>query len=94
MENNLDDVEVVKNTDTQRFEMEVEGHVAFIKYLQEGRSITLVHTEVPEELGGRGIGKLLVAKTLKLIKEEDLSMHALCPFVAAYVKRHPNWREE
>jgi predicted GNAT family acetyltransferase len=43
------------NEDRSRFELDVEGIIAFITYRKSPHAITLVHTEVPPELGGRGI---------------------------------------
>ena len=47
------------NEDRSRFELDVEGIIAFITYRKSPNAITLVHTEVPPELGGRGIGSKL-----------------------------------
>jgi len=47
------------NEDRSRFELDVEGIIAFITYRKSSNAITLVHTEVPPELGGRGIGSKL-----------------------------------
>ena len=54
--------------------------------------IYLTHTEVPRELEGKGIGSQLVEKTLQDIERQGLRLVPLCPFVAAYIKKHPEWR--
>ena len=53
---------VVKNESTSRFELNVDGYIAFIDYKQEDDIIKLIHTEVPEELGGKGVAAALVEK--------------------------------
>src|ERR1035437_10714986 len=52
------------NEDRHRFELDVEGTIAFVTYRKSPGAITLVHTEVPPELGGRGIGSKLGRATL------------------------------
>ena len=54
--------------------------------------IYLTHTEVPRALGGKGIGSQLVEKALKDIEQKDLRLVPLCPFVAGYIHKHPEWR--
>lgn len=81
-----------EQVEKKRFEAEVEGHTAFIEYIRAKDAIYLTHTEVPESLGGRGIGSALVKGVLELIEAEGLLLAPLCPFVAAYLKRHPKWQ--
>jgi len=76
-----------------RFEMEVDGHVAFILYRMQGDVIELVHTEVPPELAGRGVGTRLVRAVLDEIRARDAKLHPLCPFVDAYIARHPDYAD-
>ena len=54
--------------------------------------IFLTHTEVPAGLGGRGIGSQLVEKTLQDIERQQLRGVPLCPFIAGYIHKHPEWR--
>ena len=49
---------LIDNTKENRFEFQVDGHVAFIEYLIGKQNIFLTHTEVPKELAGKGIGKI------------------------------------
>ena len=55
-----DDPAVVDERSASRFKLEIDGHVAELLYGRKGDHLTLVHTEVPEELGGRGLGGQLV----------------------------------
>lgn len=81
--------EVRDNRDAQRFELEQDGGVATLAYERRPGSIVLVHTEVPLALRGHGIGEALVNGALALARAEGLSVVAVCPFVRAYLKRHP-----
>lgn len=85
-------LEVYKNTETNRFELIVDGFTAFIDYKKEASIIKLIHTESPEELSGRGVATALIEKSLQYIEENDYQLFPLCPLVFAYIKRHPEWK--
>ncbi|TGD57255.1 GNAT family N-acetyltransferase [Flavobacterium humi] len=93
MSNSLES-KLVLNEEKKRFELEVEGKTAFIEFILSNENIMfLTHTEVPGNLEGKGVGSAIVSKTLEYLKEKGYTLAPLCPFVAAYVKRHPQWKE-
>lgn len=93
MGNNLDQIELVKNEKKRRFELEVNGFLGFINYGDfGGGNYALVHTEIDPALEGKGVGKILVLKTLNYIKNEGKKILPYCPFVFAYIKRYPEWK--
>jgi hypothetical protein len=55
--------------------------------------LSLVHTEVPAELEGHGIGGRLAKAGLEFARQENLKVVPSCPFVAAYIRRHPEYLE-
>jgi predicted GNAT family acetyltransferase len=75
-----------------RYEMKVDGQVAFIDYRRDGSVVSLTHAEVPAALNGRGIGSALVRGTLEQIKAAGEQVRPLCSFVAAYMQRHPEYQ--
>lgn len=85
-------VPLIKNETKRRFEIEIDGHIAFIDYKDYGSQIALVHTEVPELLGGRGVAAALVEKTFNYLKEQNQLLLPFCPYVFAYLKKHPEWK--
>jgi len=86
------DIPLVKNEEKKRFEIEVDGSYAFIDYKVKGDDISLVHTETDPELRGRGAAGAVVEKTLHYLDENKISLHPFCPYVFAYIKRHPEWK--
>lgn len=84
---------VVDNTDLQRFEMPVDGGVAFVTYGRRGNEITLYHAEVPADLQGRGLGSELARATLTAIREQGLKVVPRCAFMAAYMRAHPEFSD-
>ena len=86
--------EVKDNPAASRFEMASGGAVAFVEYRREGGDrIVLTHTEVPEALSGQGVGSKLVRGVLDALRAEGAKVVPRCEFVAAYVERHPEYRD-
>ena len=85
--------EIVNNRAHHRFELEVDGHIAATYYELDGGVITFVHTEVPPELGGKGIGSRLIKGALDQVRAAGLRVIAQCPFVKAYIDKHPEYAD-
>jgi predicted GNAT family acetyltransferase len=84
--------ELVDNAGGGRFEMNVDGEVAFLEYRRIGDRLHLMHTEVPSALRGRGAGGRLVAAVLDKARAEGVRVVPNCPFVKAFLGRHPEYR--
>lgn len=77
------------NPDLGRFELEIEGLMCLAEYeLGPGR-IVFTHTEVPPELGGRGLGNRLAEAGLAHARGEQLQVVPQCSFIARFMQRHP-----
>ena len=85
--------EVVNSRDHHRFELEVDGHIAATYYKLADGVITFIHTEVPPELGGKGIGSQLIKGALDQVRTDGLKVIAECPFVKAYIEKHPDYAD-
>ena len=84
------DIEFADAPDRSRYELRAGDQlVGFIDYRLSRDVIDLVHTEVPEEFGGQGHAATLAGRALADARERGLSVVASCPYVAAYVKKHP-----
>lgn len=81
-----------KNEAKKRFEIELNGAFAFINYGEVGKQIALVHTEAEPELAGTGAAQAVVEKTLHWIEENGYSLLPFCPYVFAFIKKHPEWK--
>ena len=84
---------VVHNAAAKRFEMNLDGKLAFSKYLLVGEKMIIEHTEVPEELEGRGIAGSIVRAALDYAREQRLKIMPLCPFTASFIHRHPQFQD-
>jgi predicted GNAT family acetyltransferase len=83
------DPEIVDNERKSRFETTIDGHVAELTYRRKRKRLVLVHTGVPDELEGRGVGSALVSKAVADARERGLTIVAKCPFASAWLRRHP-----
>ena len=83
------DVDAVSdNVAQRRFELKVDGHVAYLEYERTPNALTLIHTEVPVEIRGRHIGDRLVEAALAIGRSEGRRIVVVCPFARAYMRRH------
>ncbi len=91
-ENNSLSYPIMDNQEEKQYELKIGESVAKIEYILAKEKIFLTHTEVPKQLEGQGIGSSLIKKVLDDIQKKDLVLVPLCPFVASYIKKHPEWR--
>jgi len=80
--------QVTDNPAESRFELRADGRLAELDYRRNGKRLVLIHTEVPEELEGRGLGGALVAAAVDRAKREGLTVVPLCPFASGWLERH------
>ncbi|TMQ71929.1 MAG: N-acetyltransferase [Candidatus Eisenbacteria bacterium] len=83
---------VIDHPELSRFETETSAGLAVLEYLLSGERLSLNHTEVPQAARKRGIGTRLVAAALQHARARGLTVVPRCPFVRAYVARHPEVR--
>jgi len=81
--------QVVDNRDESRFEVTLDGAVGELRYRRRADRLVLVHTEVPEALGGHGAGGRLVRAAVDRAAREGLTLVPLCPFARSWLERHP-----
>ena len=84
----------VRNNDAlNRFEIDVDGHKAYMDYRLSPGAITLTLTEVPRELNGRGIGSALVRGALEAVRTDGRKVIVQCGFIRAYMAKHPEFND-
>jgi predicted GNAT family acetyltransferase len=85
--------ELTDDSARRRFEMIVDGVTAYVTYARKGDRLTLVHTEVPKALGGRGVGSALATAVLQDVRKRGLRVAVECEFLQAFIKRHPEFAD-
>nr|WP_246454545.1 GNAT family N-acetyltransferase [Leucobacter denitrificans] len=82
--------------DERRYTIAVNGELAgFAKYrsTQSGKGVAFIHTEVDEKFGGRGLAGKLVTWALADVRDSGSRIVPYCPYVAAWLKKHPEFEE-
>ncbi|GAB2561357.1 GNAT family N-acetyltransferase [Spirosoma areae] len=88
----MNTAQLKNNTHHHRFELETDGKLSIVAYQNvDDETLALVHTEVDPSLEGQGVGSQLVEAVLTFAEQNNLKIVPLCPFVTAYLKRHPDW---
>lgn len=87
------DYPVINNISRKRFELTVDDKIAVVEYKLFDGGISFLHTEVPHELEGKGIGSALAKYVLDYAKQNSLKVLPLCPFIKKYIDRHPEYLE-
>ena len=93
MGDELESVTVKNNVAEQRYEVEMNGHLAVIEYEEGPQRILILHTEVPEELEGHGIASMMAKFALEDARARHLAVVPLCPFVAGYIRQHQEYAD-
>ncbi|MGO1974555.1 MAG: GNAT family N-acetyltransferase [Propionibacteriaceae bacterium] len=88
------DVDVTRNTDRSRWEAQLDGELAgFAEYQVTDQLYVFTHTEVDPKFEGEGVGSALVRTALDEVRVEgNRQVLPICPFVKAWIGRHPDYR--
>src|ERR1700722_16535837 len=87
------DIEVLHNEAEHRFEAHVQGQTAFLTYRRFPDRFVMVHTEVPPTIDHHGIAGKLVKKALDFARASHLRLVPLCPYVADFIRKHPEYQD-
>ncbi len=84
---------VEMNQANHRFEVNLGDETAFAEYTLLHDALVLPHTVVPPAFEGMGVGSLLAKTALVYARDRGLKVKPICPFMAGYIKRHPEWQD-
>ena len=85
--------ELVDNVAHSRYEFSADGALAFLDYRRSPGVIALTHAQVPSALEGRGIGSRMVREVLDAVRASGDKVVPACSFVAAFMRRHPEYND-
>ncbi len=88
-----DQIPVRHNSASNRFEIEKDGALAVLDYLLRKNEIVFIHTGVPPEWEGRGIGSRLARAGLEYARAQKKKVVPLCWFVRGFIERHPEYQD-
>ncbi|MCU4178757.1 GNAT family N-acetyltransferase [Bosea sp. BH3] len=84
-------MDVVEKPEENRFELSLDGGTALVAYQRDGNRLVLLHTEVPSEFSGQGIGSRLAKGVLDQIRASGRKAVIRCPFLKEWIARHPEY---
>ena len=85
-------VDVRDDPERERFEARLDGELAgFSEYRSKPGLIAFIHTEVDPRFEGHGVGSALIAGALDEVRDRGLDVLPFCPFVKAYIEKHPEY---
>lgn len=83
--------EILHEVPEQRFVTQAEGHAARLDYIEDEGRLTITHTIVPSEIGGRGIAGELVRAALEYARDAGLKVDPQCSYADVWMRRHPEF---
>ena len=86
-------LKVTMNEAKARFEVTLDSEVAFAEYRLHKGWVTLPHTVVPPAFEGKGVGSALAKAALSYAREHNRMVKPVCPFIAGYIGKHPEWHD-
>lgn len=87
------DLPVTLDADRGRIEIDVNGAVGYVSTRLRDGVLAVLHTETPASLRGKGVGNALARAALDHARSTGLTIEPFCPFVAAYIQRHPEYAD-
>ena len=83
-------VQVTDNRPASRYELTIDGvEAGFVDYRLSGSRIVLAYIEIDPSFGGQGFGGRLTHAVLEDCRSRGLTVVPACPFIADYVRKHP-----
>lgn len=85
----MDTILLRDNAAASRFELDVEGHVAFADYRRQGGRLAIDHVETPVALRGGGVASQVMQGVAEAARREGLKVLPICSYAVAWFRRHP-----
>jgi len=85
--------QVLDNTAESRYEMTLDGGIAFIDYTVSGNVRTLTHAEVPVALRGGGVAARMTSGALQLARSQGIKVIPRCPYIVTFLEQHPEYQD-
>ena len=86
-----DEPPIRDNPSEGRWEIAVGGETAWLAYSRGPAVLGLLHTEIPESLGGRGLASRLARHAMQVASDAGLSVDPYCPFMIGWLDRHTEY---
>ena len=86
-------MDVVENPEQNRFELTLDGGTALVAYRRDGTRLVLVHTEVPSQFAGQGVGSRLAKGVFELLRASGRKAVVRCEFLKGWIAKHSDYSD-
>ncbi|WP_293795119.1 GNAT family N-acetyltransferase [uncultured Bosea sp.] len=86
-------MDVVEKPEQNRFELALDGGTALVAYRRDGERLVLVHTEVPQQFAGQGVGSRLAKGVFELLRASGRKAVVRCEFLQGWLAKHPEYND-
>ena len=93
MQIDLANLEIRNNPAENRFEVLLDGRLSKLEYIQDNDTLVITHVGVHPDLRGQGLAGKLTQTGLEYAKTNSLRVIPMCSYVAAYIRRNPQYME-
>lgn len=76
-----------------RFELAVDGQIAYARYRRDGTTLIIPHVEAPPALRGTGATGRLMQGVMERARAEGLKVRPLCGYAASWIGRHQEFHD-
>jgi uncharacterized protein len=90
---NLEELEIKNNPAENRFETWIDGELSKLDYIEDGDTIVMTHIGVHPQHRGGGVAGRITQSALEYAKEKSLRVIPMCSYIAAYIRRNPQYVE-
>jgi uncharacterized protein len=88
------DIQIVDQPEHDRYVVSLAGEViGRADYVRRGDVVAIPHTQISPAHGGQGLGGRMVRFALDDIRARGLRVQPACPFVADYIRKHPEYSD-
>ena len=84
---------VIMNETADRFEVQTDEDVAYLDYRWYHETFILLYVFVPPAYRGKGISNILIQHALEYAKSKEVKIKVFCPYIAKYIRMHPEYQE-
>ena len=88
---NLEELQVIHNPAENRFEVTIDGLLSKLDYIENDGTIIMTHVGVHPQHRGGGVAGRITRTALEYAKEKSLRVVPMCSYVAAYIRRNPQY---
>jgi predicted GNAT family acetyltransferase len=85
--------EITDNRDAGRYELALDGQIAFALYRRDGANVAIRHVETPQNLRGTGVAGRLMEAIMARARAEGFTVTPLCSYAGSWLRRHPEHRD-